>query len=58
MPAGRIVTEEGVPSVLTTVHTSATRTWTLSGDYGTARKDRHMADPARRRVIAESSVIT
>ncbi|MCS6303165.1 MAG: hypothetical protein H8K07_05815 [Nitrospira sp.] len=47
MPAGRIVTEEGIPSVPTTVHTSATRTWTLSGDYGTARKDRHMADPAR-----------
>jgi hypothetical protein len=31
-------------SVPTTVHTSATRAWTLFGDYGTARNDRHMAD--------------
>lgn len=47
MPAVWIMTEADVPSVPTTVHTSATRTWTLSGDYGTARKDRHMVDPAR-----------
>lgn len=44
MPAVWIVTEEDVPSVPTTVYTFATRAWTLSGDYGTAPKDRHMAD--------------
>ena len=44
MPAVRIVTGECVPSALMTVHTSATKAWTLSGDYGTARNDRHMAD--------------
>ena len=43
MPAVRIVTE-CVPSALATVHTSAMKAWTLSGDYGTARNDRHMAD--------------
>lgn len=40
MPAVRIVTGECVPSALMTVHTSATKAWTLSGDYGTARNDR------------------
>lgn len=43
MPAVRIVTEEDVPSVPTTVHTFATRSWTLSGNYATAPKDRHKA---------------
>ena len=38
MPAVRIVTEEDRTHV-------CYETWTLFGNYGTARKDRHMADP-------------